>query len=92
MRRNWVKKSPYDYEQNRGKQYRNDRVTEVAEHIATVKKARSPAPNAYKPKHTNRILGPANCKSQQMQMVANAQWYGKQTPGFSYKPNTVSSD
>lgn len=88
MRKNWVKKSPYDYEQNRGKQYRRDRITDVAELVKSVKKARSPAANHYKIKHTKRILGPANSKSAQLQSVANSQWYGKQTPGYHYKPNT----
>ena len=91
MRKNWVKKSPYDYEQNRGKQYRRDRITDVAELVKSVKKARSPAANHYKIKHTKRILGPANSKSAQLQSVANSQWYGKQTPGYHYKPNTVSN-
>ena len=34
---NWAKKSPHDYEQQRGKQYRHDRITETAALIKTAK-------------------------------------------------------
>ena len=90
MVKNWSKKSIYDYEQQRGRQYRSDRVTSTQALIKSVKAAKLPAPNAYKPKRQSRILGPANAKSPQMAMIANAQWYAKQTPGHSYKPSTVS--
>ena len=60
MIRNWVKKTGHDYEQQKGKQYRRDKELEIAEHIRKTKKAKLPAPNAYKPRRQSRILGPIN--------------------------------
>ena len=50
MVKNWVKKTGHDYDQQRGKQYREDRELEVAEHMRKTKKAKFPAPNSYKPR------------------------------------------
>ena len=60
MVRNWAKKGHHDYEQQRGRQYREDRETEVAQHMRKTKRAKLPAPNAYKPRRQSRILGPVN--------------------------------
>ena len=48
--RNWAKKPRHDYEQQKGRQYREDRITEVTEHIKKVKREKSPAPGTYNPK------------------------------------------
>jgi len=83
---NWSKPSVKDFENQKGKQYRNDRITSTEALIRSVKREKLPPPNLYKPLRQSRILGPANSKTHQLHMVANAQYYGKQTPGFGYKP------
>ena len=84
MTRDWTKNGPFDFQ--KGKHYKHERVTEVMEHIKRVKREKSPAPNLYKPKHIEHIPGAPTSKSHQLQMIPNAQWYSKQTPGFVHKP------
>lgn len=50
MTKNWSKKSPHDYENQKGKTYRSDRITNTANIIKKAKRDKYPGPNFYKPK------------------------------------------
>ena len=71
MIRHWGKRSTKDYERQRGKQYHTDRITDTHALIKSVKKAKLPAPNAYKPTLRTRILGPSNSNARQLQWIDN---------------------
>ena len=46
---NWSKPSTNDFDNQKGKQYRNDRITSTEALIRAVKREKLPPPNLYKP-------------------------------------------
>ena len=85
MTSNWSKKSAHDYINQKGKQYHYDRIIHTAEIMQKAKKAKLPAPNAYKIPKRDNILGPINYTSEQMQWIPSEVWRARQTPGPCYK-------
>ena len=93
MTKDWGKRSPFAFENQKGKIFRYDRMTETANLIRLAKLNKFPAPTSYTPKRQNKnpIIGPMHYSSAQMQMVPNMIWKGKQTPGFCYNITKVVS-
>ena len=93
MVKDWGKRSPFAFENQKGKIFRYDRMTETANLIRLAKLNKFPAPTSYTPKRQNKnpIIGPMHYSSAQMQMVPNMIWKGKQTPGFCYNITKVVS-
>ena len=93
LTKDWGKKSPYDFENQKGKIFRYDSMTNTANIMRLAKIAKFPAPTDYTPKRQNKnpIIGPMHYSSVQMSMVPNMVWKGKQTPGFCYNITKVVS-
>ena len=86
LTKDWGKKSPYDYENQKGKIFRYDRMTNTANIMRLAKIAKFPGPTSYTPKRQskNPIIGPMYYSSTQMSMIPSMVWKGKQTPGHCY--------
>jgi len=71
MTKNWSKKSPHDYENQKGKTYRSDRITDTAKIMKKARRDKYPAPNLYKIKD-KKFVGVVNYEIPQLHEMANA--------------------
>lgn len=71
----------------KGKWLKSARLTMTAEVMQNSKKEKLPAPCAYKPKHTTKIVGTIQTSEPQGLMLLEAKMRGKDTPGHKYKIN-----
>ena len=85
----WSHVGPFD-DPKRGKWLKNERVTSTHQVIKDAKRTKTPAPNAYKPRRQDRIIGTIKTEEPTSLMVEAARVKGKETPGHKYKINRVS--